>query len=121
MNRKIHFGGIFATSILLALMLLGFRPEPLAEAARNGPGDIPVATKQHLLETYGKLPLSFEANLGQTSSKVKFLSRGQGYTLFLTRHTETVLVLRRPAPKHTPAQPADKLSAVGKLQPEACL
>src|SRR6266480_1895555 len=79
MNRKIHFGGIFAASILLGLMLLGFRPEPLAEAARNGPGDIPVATKQHLLETYGKLPLSFEANVGQTSGQVAFLSGGQGY------------------------------------------
>src|SRR5207302_9333365 len=94
---------------------------PLAKAAGNGSADVPQATKQHLVETYGKLPLSFEANVGQTSSQVEFLSRGQGYTLFLTRHTETVLVLRRPAPKHTPAQPADKLSAVGKLQPEACL
>src|SRR6266513_519626 len=119
MNRKIHFGGIFATSILLALMLLGFRPEPLAEAARNGPGDIPVATKQHLLETYGKLPLSFEANLGQTSSQVKFLSRAQGYTLFLTRHAEAVLVLGKSAPKRTPAQPADKLAAFVEPQREA--
>src|SRR6266566_436698 len=119
MNCKIHFGGIFAASILLALMLLGFRPEPLAEAARNGPGDIPVATKQHLLETYGKLPLSFEANLGQTSSKVKFLSRGQGYTLFLTRHAEAVLVLGKSAPKRTPAQPADRLAAFVEPQREA--
>ena len=119
MNRKIHFGGIFATSILLALMLLGFRPEPLAEAARNGPGDIPVATKQHLLETYGKLPLSFEANVGQTSSQVAFLSRGQGYTLFLTRHAEAVLVLGKSAPKRTPAQPADKLAAFVEPQREA--
>ena len=30
------------------------------------------------------LPLSFEANLGQTNSSVKFLSRGDGYALFLT-------------------------------------
>ena len=30
------------------------------------------------------LPLSFEANRGQTDSTVKFLSRGDGYTLFLT-------------------------------------
>ncbi len=119
MNRKIHFGGIFAASILLALMLLGFRPEPLAEAARNGPGDIPVATKQHLVETYGKLPLSFEANLGQTSSQVKFLSRAQGYTLFLTRHAEAVLVLGKSAPKRTPAQPADKLAAFVEPQREA--
>jgi hypothetical protein len=33
---------------------------------------------------YGKLPLSFEANLGQTDSQVRFLSRGNGYSLFLT-------------------------------------
>ena len=30
------------------------------------------------------LPLSFEANQGQTDARVKFLSRGPGYTLFLT-------------------------------------
>ena len=31
------------------------------------------------------LPLSFEANRGQTDPAVKFLSRGNGYALFLTR------------------------------------
>jgi hypothetical protein len=46
-----------------------------------------------LLETYGRLPLSFEANLGQTDSTVKFLSRGSGYTLLL-RGNEAVLALR---------------------------
>ena len=30
------------------------------------------------------LPLIFELNAGQMSSEVKFLSRGAGYTLFLT-------------------------------------
>ena len=49
MNRKIHFGGVFGTSILLALIVLGFRPEPLAETPRNKSGDIPKATKQHLV------------------------------------------------------------------------
>jgi hypothetical protein len=33
---------------------------------------------------YGRLPLTFEANQGQTSSQVNFLSRGKGYTAFLT-------------------------------------
>ena len=42
---------------------------------------------------YGKLPLSFEANRGQTDPRVKFLSRGPGYSLFLTS-TEAVLTLR---------------------------
>jgi len=52
--------------------------------------------KAHLVEAYGKLPLSFEANRGQTDSRVKFLSRGSGYTLFLTQR-EAVLAMR-PAP-----------------------
>jgi beta-propeller repeat-containing protein len=37
------------------------------------------------LDSYGRLPLGFEANQGQTDARVKFLSRGAGYTLFLTR------------------------------------
>ncbi len=32
----------------------------------------------------GKLPLAFEANHGQSDSRVDFLSRGSGYSLFLT-------------------------------------
>ncbi len=39
------------------------------------------------------LPLSFEANQGQVDPRVKYLARGQGYTLFLTSN-ETVLGLR---------------------------
>ena len=39
---------------------------------------------------YGKMPLSFEANAGQTDARVQFLSRGHGQTLFLTS-TEAVL------------------------------
>jgi hypothetical protein len=47
---------------------------------------------------YGKLPLSFEANRGQTDARVKFLSRAGGYQLFLTS-TEAVLALRAPRAK----------------------
>jgi len=39
---------------------------------------------------YSHLPLSFEANDGQSAPQVKFLSRGPGYALFLTSH-EAVL------------------------------
>ena len=45
---------------------------------------------------YGRLPLSFEANRGQTSAQVDFVSRGSGYTLFVTP-TEAVLTLRAPS------------------------
>jgi len=48
-------------------------------------------------EAYGKLPLHFEANRGQTHDDVRFLSRGPGYGLYLTAG-EAVLVLARPNP-----------------------
>jgi len=48
-------------------------------------------------ETYGKLQLQFEANRGQTHKDVRFLSRGPGYSLYLTSG-EAVLMLTRPNP-----------------------
>src|SRR5215470_1053460 len=53
------------------------------------------ADKQRVIQEYGKLPLSFEANQGQTDPKVKFLSRGPGYQLFLLPD-EAVLSLQQP-------------------------
>jgi len=53
------------------------------------------AGKARIVENYGKLPLSFEKNQGQTDKKVKFLSRGGGYTLFLAPD-EAVLTLSCP-------------------------
>jgi uncharacterized protein (TIGR03437 family) len=46
------------------------------------------------VESYGKLPLSFEANTGQVDGSVKFLARGSGYGLYLTAD-EAVLALRK--------------------------
>ena len=42
---------------------------------------------------YGLLPLSFEPNDGQTDPRVRFLTHGQGYSLFLTQD-EAVLALK---------------------------
>jgi len=44
-------------------------------------------------EAYGKLPLSFEENQGQTAREVRYVSHGNGYELFLTPQ-EAVLALR---------------------------
>ncbi len=54
---------------------------------------LPKAAQPRALEGYGRLPLIFEANQGQTNPQAQFLSRGSGFTLFLTS-TEAVLVLR---------------------------
>src|SRR5262249_43092906 len=45
-----------------------------------------------ILLNYGKLPLSFEANHGQIDARVKFLSRSNGRSFFLTKD-QAVLVL----------------------------
>ncbi|MCZ6491454.1 MAG: SBBP repeat-containing protein [Acidobacteria bacterium] len=94
--------GIFsgASSKLLASLMLLF----LAALILLGSGPIlsenkPAEPQKQLIPTaFGKLPLSFEIyfeqNLGQTDSRVRFLSRGRGYTLFLNS-TEAVLALNR--------------------------
>jgi hypothetical protein len=67
------------------------------------------AGNAQLLQEYGQLPLSFEANEGQTAAQVNFLSRGNGYALFLTPG-QAVLELQKPAASGTsgsaPSQPA---------------
>jgi hypothetical protein len=51
--------------------------------------DTPVQ-RVSIVESYGRVPLAFEANQGQTDPHVKFVSRGPGYGLFLTT-SEAVL------------------------------
>src|ERR1700674_1948925 len=64
-------------------------------AAGAGPAQTttPTATNsKNLAAAYGHLPMRFEENVGQTDGQVRFLSRGSGYTLFLTT-VEAVFVL----------------------------
>ncbi len=63
--------------------------------------ELSVVGETRINSNYGKTPLSFEANLGQTNSQVKFLSRGRGYTLFLSSN-EVVMSFIRHQP--TPTQ-----------------
>jgi hypothetical protein len=67
---------------------------PPAGPADAPPGENPHAGRVRVQEGYGKLPLRFEVNQGQTDPQVRFLARGGGYNLFLTP-TESVLVLTK--------------------------
>lgn len=44
----------------------------------------PPINQLKLNEQYGHLPLYFEANEGQTDPQVRFVSRGRGYSMFIT-------------------------------------
>ncbi|TMI08125.1 MAG: hypothetical protein E6H40_12740 [Betaproteobacteria bacterium] len=61
------------------------------------------AAETRVSQSYGKLPLHFEANQGQTHQDVRFLARGSGYSLYLTAG-EAVLVLTKPNPDATQAR-----------------
>src|ERR1700730_6057504 len=74
-----------AASLALILVVIF-----LARRSRLASPGIPGSSRQRVLQAYGKLPLVFEANNGQSDGEVKFFSRGNGYSMFLTP-TETVL------------------------------
>lgn len=46
--------------------------------------DTSIQLNHEISNTYGQFPLSFEANQGQADPIFDFLSRGQGYSLFLS-------------------------------------
>jgi hypothetical protein len=53
-------------------------PQVLSKQITGKVTEPDTATRARLMESYSRLPLSFEANHGQTDGKVKFLSRGSG-------------------------------------------
>src|SRR5277367_4063617 len=92
------FRGVRRAAIA-ALALSGAAMLAIAAAARTSGAAIAEhkAVPNARLRTvslYGKVPLSFELNEGQTDEHVKFLSRRPGYALFLTQ-SDAVLALRQ--------------------------
>ena len=110
--RPAVLAGVFALTLATAVLIFAFTPRlsshhvsqqalkttstPLSQSF---PEQVSPVTRAQVASNYGKLPLTFEANQGQSDNQVKFLSRGEGYTLFLTGD-EAVLSLRR-APART--------------------
>ncbi|MEW5986823.1 MAG: hypothetical protein AB1791_09330, partial [Chloroflexota bacterium] len=103
--RRARLLGLAAVLIALTLALTSY--------SRVAPAGL--AT---LLESYGRLPLSFEANQGQTAAEVQFLARGSGYSLFLTS-TEAVLALAQSG--QAAAVPGDRAAVPFTINQSAVL
>jgi hypothetical protein len=77
---------------IIAVTLLAFSPVRQSKAAgqvsaasvTSQPATATPAARGRIQANYASLPLAFEANQGQTDSQVKYMARGNGYTLFLT-------------------------------------
>jgi hypothetical protein len=103
--RPTVLAGAFALTVATVVMILTLTSKvaprhstPLSSQSQSAQpvaaSEISPAARAQVAETYGKLPLTFETNQGQSDKQVKFLSRGEGYTLFLTGD-EAVMSLRR--------------------------
>jgi hypothetical protein len=102
-------------SLFALLFAVGFSA---CVSAQNASPPVLPADRDLVQAHYGKLPLSFEANTGQTDARVKFLARGNGYALFLTKD-EAVVALRKSVRRPTLsrdafAMPKDNQSAAGE-------
>ncbi len=69
-----------------------------------------------LNQNHGHIPLYFEPNEGQFDPQVKFLSRGSGYSLFITP-AEAVFVLKRGEGKNLPQRLRDPAKGFGAKEP----
>lgn len=86
---------IFGSPFLLLLGATVCTQSPSLRSRLIPPGkEVATSVRHNSVQTYGKLPLAFEANEGQSGDSVKFLARTGGHTLFLTA-TEAVLSLRK--------------------------
>jgi len=100
--KKFYF---LTVSVVLFLGITGLvlrkarqeAPATLHEiSARTNGSEVAEATRLAVETGYGKLPLSFEPNRGQSDPQVKFLSRAGDRTLWLTSD-EAVLAVGRPS------------------------
>jgi hypothetical protein len=72
----------------------------LAAGAATKPAISPAVSQEQrsrVRATVGALPLAFEANEGQSDPQVKYMARGNGYTLFLTG-SDAVFAVRSAVP-----------------------
>jgi uncharacterized repeat protein (TIGR03803 family) len=100
-SRAITLGGSLVLGMSACVMAEHIATQPAVDSgkaiqAEKGKG-------AQLKASQARLPLSFEPNLGQTERQVKFVSRGNGYKVFLTAD-QAVLVLKKSGARQSGAE-----------------
>ena len=116
MWRKLNLVKLISISfIVLVLLFVGWLTLPLQMQTKTKVTmtsatltEADQANQALASDAYGKLPMSFELNQGQTDEQVKFMCRGSGYSVFLNSG-EVVTALRKPLvdEKSAKSQPAE--------------
>ena len=73
---------IAATSSTQSNSTVAPLPDP-NRSQQKAPATPAPKVRQKTATDYGRLPISFEANRGQTDKRVSFVARGSGYGLYL--------------------------------------
>jgi hypothetical protein len=118
-NRAVAaFRAVAVLAVLLVIpgyMAVKSRPQfgkaKVNQAAVSANPAAKTANAERLAENFGKLPLNFEPNVGQTDSRVKYLARANGYMVFLTPD-EAVLEIHSEMKKGKTAPPEVKTAAL---------
>ena len=98
---------------IIAVTLLAFSPARHGQArsaptVAPKPATVTPTARGRVQASYAALPLSFEANQGQTDSQVKYMARGDGYTLFLTANDAVFSLQSRSSQKAKSSQRTQK-------------
>ncbi len=108
-RRRVLAVGVGSVVAVVAVAMLVLSPavgrgtrtnmqvSPPAQAAMVAP-----VARQQLQATYAALPLAFEPNEGQFDSRVKYMARAHGYTMFLTQD-EAVFSFTTPSSEALPS------------------
>ncbi len=122
LNVRVAGNGVRITRVLIAATLLSLAAAivfgttlniPLATREDPSSGNASAAELTKPRPALAQAPLTFEPNQGQSDARVKFLSRGRGYALFLTTD-EAVLKAQSLKPR---GRSAVQHSAVGSDSP----
>jgi len=107
---------VFAALVFVLFSVSPWKAVQAAAQAGEMAGELrsPARTVDRVTPSYSKIPISFEANQGQTDGSVRFLARSRGYSLFLTPGEAVLALHGSPAKSARSAKGAgDRDNAVG--------
>ncbi len=88
---------LFVVVLIIVSLLIAILSFPRSSEAKRRQSSASATPDREqnakVLETYGKIPMSFELNQGQAHRRVKYVARGSGYSVFLTGN-EAVFALK---------------------------
>ncbi len=108
-----------AWMILTAVTVAGSAQPFSAQVSPRGISAGPKPSTVRFAQGYGHLPLTFERNEGQANSQAKFVTRGRGYSAFLT--SGGLVLSLRPSRVANASQPDDASKTKAQKLPSTTL